>query len=381
MVPSPTWARACSVDELRTAGQLAATLERVRLALFWHEDRPWAIGNTCNHKGGPLAGGHRRDEYVMCPWHAWEYSVKTGKGPPPYDEEAVASHACEVRPASGGAGGAGDVWVDLEPRSPRVLLRHPPHALARPVQLEQHERPRVLGLSTTAMDRGNPRFSTSEHLLEHALAHAASQCGAETQLIRLRDLAFRECEGNYSKAARACTWPCAITERDPDDQLTPVYEGLVHWCDVVIVATPIRWGQPAALYTKMVERMNCVQNQVTIADKVLIQRKVAAFVITGGQDNIQAVAGEMLTFFGELGFVFPQFPFIAHSRGWSAEDMERNVRAVQASDELRAGARELVARAIDASRHLHPPGHFERGGRKADGAGDAPALDADAVAG
>ncbi|HZL99925.1 MAG TPA: NAD(P)H-dependent oxidoreductase, partial [Planctomycetota bacterium] len=248
-------------------------------------------------------------------------------------------------------------------------------------RLGPHDKPRVLGLSTTAMDKANPRFSTSEHLLEHALQHAASECGAETQLIRLRDLAFRECEGNYSKAARACTWPCAITERDPDDQLTPVYEGLVHWCDVVIVATPIRWGQPAALYAKLVERMNCVQNQVTIANKALIQRKVAAFVITGGQDNIQAVAGQMLTFFGELGFVFPQFPFIAHSRGWSAEDMERNVRCVQASEALRAGARELVARALETSRHLHVPGHFERGGRKADGAEDAPPLDADAVAG
>ena len=39
---------------------------------------------------------------------------------------------------------------------------------------------------------------------------------------------------------------------------------------------------------------------------------------------MQAVVGQMLTFFGEIGCQFPQFPFIAHSRGWSAEDMERN---------------------------------------------------------
>jgi hypothetical protein len=29
-------------------------------------------------------------------------------------------------------------------------------------------------------------------------------------------------------------------------------------------------------------------------------------------------------FFAELGFIFPQFPYIEHSRGWSHEDMERN---------------------------------------------------------
>ena len=143
----------------------------------------------------------------------------------------------------------------------------------------------------------------------------------------------------------------------------------MHWCDAVIVATPIRWGQPAALYTKMVERMNCVQNQVTIANKVLIQRKVAAFIITGGQDNIQMVAGEMLTFFGELGFVFPQFPFIAHSRGWSAEDMEHNVELVRGSEELRDGTRALLDRALDLAGRLRESrmctASIERGGRKA----------------
>ncbi len=369
MAPDPNWQRACSVAELRARGSLAVVAGRARLALFFHDGAPHAIANVCNHKGAPLAGGQRNGEFVKCPWHAWEYSVVTGKGRPPYDVEAVATHACEVRRATDGAE---EVWVDANASTPRVPTHHDPHPLARPVVHEPHAKPRVLGLSTTAMDKDNPRFSTSDHLLEHALAHAETALGAETKLIRLRELSFRDCEGNYSKAARACTWPCAITERDPADELVAVYEGLVHWCDVVLVATPIRWGAPSALYVKMVERMNTIQNQMTIANKVLIENKVAAFVITGGQDNIQAVAGQMLTFFGELGFQFPQFPFIAHSRGWSAEDMERNVRAVQGSDDLRAGAAELVARAIETSRHLHPAGHYSRSGRKASREVNAP---------
>ncbi|TAH38712.1 MAG: (2Fe-2S)-binding protein [Planctomycetota bacterium] len=354
---APRWVLACTLSDLAEQGAVALTLEHARVALFWHEGRPYAISNVCNHKGGPLAEGRVRGEYVLCPWHAWEYSVKTGKGPPGYDEETVPTYAVEVR--------GGEVWVNLEPATPRRKLEHPPHPLARKVQHEHHERPRVLGISTTAMDGDNPRFSASDHLLEHALEHARTDLGADTQLQRLRELSFRPCEGNYSKAARACTWPCAITERDPADQLTPVYEGIVHWADVVLIATPIRWGAPSSLYFKMIERMNCIQNQVTIAGRSLIERKVAAFIIMGGQDNIQSVAGQMLMFFGELGFQFPPFPFIAHSRGWDAEDMHRNVQAVQASASLRAGARELVARAIETSRHLHDPGHFERGGRKA----------------
>ena len=118
----------------------------------------------------------------------------------------------------------------------------------------------------------------------------------------------------------------------------------------------------------MIERMNCIQNQVTIGDRVLLQNKVVGGIITGGQDNVQAVAGQMLGFFGELGCQFPQFPYIAHSRGWSAEDMERNVAAVQASEGLALASRELVDRSIDLAARLlattpPPPPRAGRKGR------------------
>jgi multimeric flavodoxin WrbA len=218
------------------------------------------------------------------------------------------------------------------------------------------------------MDGEYPRYSTSDALLEVAIAHAAGH-GCETQLIKLNALKFRHCEGYYSKSAHACTWPCSITEMDPADELDRVYEALVHWSDVLIVSTPIRWGSASSLYFKMRERMNCVQNQITIRDNVLIRDKVAAFIITGGQDNIQSVAGEMMAFFSELGFSFPQFPFIAHSRGWSAEDMERNVEIVKQSAELREASGQLVDRATELAEFLRgrPPQkeRMSRGGRKA----------------
>ena len=46
-----------------------------------------------------------------------------------------------------------------------------------------------------------------------------------------------------------------------------VYEALVHWADAIIVATPIRWGAASSLYFKMAERLNCVQNAVTIRNQ------------------------------------------------------------------------------------------------------------------
>ena len=148
-----------------------------------------------------------------------------------------------------------------------------------------------------------------------------------------------------------------------------VYDALVHWADAILVATPIRWGAASSLYFKMAERLNCVQNAITLGNQVLIRNKVAGFIIVGGQDNIQGVAGQMLGFFAELGFIFPQFPYIAHSRGWSHEDMEHNVEIVRDSVELADAARDLAKRCLELAEHLvarvEAPCAIGRGGRKA----------------
>jgi integrase len=77
----------------------------------------------------------------------------------------------------------------------------------------------------------------------------------------------------------------------------------------------------------------------------------------------------MLGFFAEIGFHFPQFPYIAHSRGWTAEDMGRNIDIVMHSRELRHGARSLAAHAVDMAQllldHETAPHTMDRGERKA----------------
>ena len=332
--------------ELGEGGVKAVTAGRTRLALSWARGEFGAVSGSCNHVGGPLGEGRLDGDYLVCPWHHWKFHRVTGLGEPGYEEDAVPRYRLKEE--------GGRLWVDVEAASPRTRKPHAPHPLTRPVRREDGP-PRVVGISATAMDRAYPRYSTSDALLEVALDHARGKLGAETRLLKLNDLQFRACEGYYSKSARACTWPCSITQMDKKDEMEQVYEAVVFWADVILISTPIRWGQPSALYQKMVERMNCVQNQITIKNRVLIRDKVAAFIITGGQDNVQAVAGQMLMFFAEIGCRFPPFPFIAHSRGWSAEDMERNVDQVRRSEPLRQAARELVERSLEAAREILTP--------------------------
>ena len=354
------WVDVGSTSDLSKRPLTGVTVNNLKVAITHVGGTFGALSGVCNHAGGPLADGRIDGEYVTCPWHNWKYHFRTGLGEPGFEIDAVPSYDVKVE--------RGRVLVSPAPVTKRTRGSHPPHPVARRIQ-RAPGRVRVLGISTTNMDMQNPRYSTSDDLLAEAVHHAATELDVDTQTIHLAGLRFRPCEGYYSKSAHACTWPCSITQMDPKDQMEVVYEAIVHWADAIVVATPIRWGNASSLYYRMVERMNCVQNQVTIANRVLLRNKVASFIITGGQDNVQAVAGQMLGFFAEVGCHFPQFPYIAHSRGWSAEDMENNTRAVMMSPELREGARSLVARAVDMAQllldHEEAPHTTARGGRKA----------------
>jgi nitrite reductase/ring-hydroxylating ferredoxin subunit/multimeric flavodoxin WrbA len=359
MAQAEDWIDIGSAQELAQVPLQRGKVGDIPVAISCRDGQFGVVSNVCNHAGGPLGDGRLDGDYIVCPWHGWKFHRCSGVGEPGFEEDRVPAFPVKVE--------GGRVRVNAAAPSRRTKAPHPPHPLARPIERAQGPL-RLAGISTTVMDKGNPRFSGSDHLLGHALK-AAAEAGAQTRLIHLNDLKFRACEGYYSKAAQACTWPCSITQMDESDELDRVYDALVHWADAVIVASPIRWGTASSLYFKMAERLNCIQNQITIHNRMLIRNKVAGFIIVGGQDNVQMVAGQMLGFFAELGFIFPQFPYVAHSRGWSHEDMENNVAIVRSSQELAEGAQMLAKRLLDLAGHLiaqgEAPASIERGGRKA----------------
>lgn len=323
-------------------------IDEKRIVISYSDGQFGALNARCNHMGGPLAKGKIKNGCIECPWHYWSFHHQSGK---------ASEKSFEPLASSGGAVSSfplkienGMVFIDTANESERVRPNYNPmHSVAREPKREPGKI-RVLGISTTPMDKEHPRFSTSEELLKSTLKKAQAELNVETQYLSLSELSFRHCEGFYSKSEKACTWPCSITKMDPSDEMVKVYEGLIHWADVVLVATPIRWGSASSLYYKMTERLNAIQNQITLKDRVLIKDKVASFIITGGQDNIQSVAGQMLTFFGELGFTAPAFPFVAHSLGWTAEDMEANMDTVRKSEYLHTQSFELLERAVDLSK-------------------------------
>jgi multimeric flavodoxin WrbA len=213
----------------------------------------------------------------------------------------------------------------------------------------------ILGISCTNMPLDyTVNRSTSEMSLVRALNHAKTAHNCNTVHVKLRELEFGFCEGYYSSNKKACEWPCAVSDRDGDkDKMDVIYYGLTEWADIMVVSTPIRYGNPTALYFKMVERLNTIHNQVTLHDKHLIKDKVACFLITGGQDNVQHTAGEMITFFSEMGFMMPRYSYAAWTRGWYAEHMAKSFDLCMTNKEFANDIMRVIDTAVDLKRRLN----------------------------
>lgn len=349
----------CSTDEVQEGKSKTFTLiggdNKIDIALFNINGKFYALSDVCMHKGGPLSEGNLDGHIVTCPWHGWKYSVIDGKSPHE-GGDSVSTYPVTVS--------ENKVYVSAVPATVGTRISKPHKAYQElDVAVKQHIASvsdlqslptetaiRVLGISTTNTDKVAPRKSTSEAALQFALDYAKEKSGAETVMIKLRDMNFRHCEGYYSKNANACIFPCSISELDKEDQMIEIYGRMIIWADVVVVATPIRWGNASSLYYQMVQRMNCVQNQIITNNNYIIRDKVGAFIITGGQDNIQHVAGELLSFWSQLGLVFGKFPFVGWSRGWYAEDTENNYKEEIDSEKFKQDIKRTIGGAIEISR-------------------------------
>jgi NAD(P)H-dependent nitrite reductase small subunit len=89
------WVSVGPADMLRPGQGTAVMADGLDLALFNVEGEYFCIDNMCPHREGPLADGDLEDDVVICPWHAWQVSVRTGEVV--YNPSmCVATHACRI---------------------------------------------------------------------------------------------------------------------------------------------------------------------------------------------------------------------------------------------------------------------------------------------
>ncbi|HLD75828.1 MAG TPA: NAD(P)H-dependent oxidoreductase [Candidatus Norongarragalinales archaeon] len=162
---------------------------------------------------------------------------------------------------------------------------------------------KAVGISTSTRPEYGGKFSHSKVILSEVMGHLGDR-GAETQLIDAKTLNLYECAGYYSRGQTECIFPCKTSIARKDDQMKMIYRALLE-SDVVIWATPIRWGMYSALIKKIIERMNCIENMQSVFGMNLIENKVAGFVTIGHEDGAQNTAGLLAMTMSAMGWNIP----------------------------------------------------------------------------
>ena len=151
------WVDVGAAEDFKRAPLREAKLGERLVAVSFKDGKFGVISNVCNHVGGPLGKGRLDGEFVVCPWHQYKFHRCTGEGEPGYEADKVPGYGVKEE--------NGRLLVTAKPTSKRGHLPHEPHPLTRSTDRAPGGL-RVGGISTTAMDAKNPRFSTSEHLLQ-----------------------------------------------------------------------------------------------------------------------------------------------------------------------------------------------------------------------
>ena len=76
----PGFVKLATLEELPPGGSKEVEHEGRIYALFNVGGVISAIDGICPHQGGPLAEGPLDGTCVTCPWHGWQFDVRTGKG-------------------------------------------------------------------------------------------------------------------------------------------------------------------------------------------------------------------------------------------------------------------------------------------------------------
>ncbi len=111
-----------TLGEIPPGGRKVAEVEGRSIGVFNLGGQFFALLNRCPHQGGPLCLGQqsgllqarvpgeytytRKGEIVRCPWHGWEFDLKTGRSW--FDPVRTRVRSYPVRVESREAGGGAD---------------------------------------------------------------------------------------------------------------------------------------------------------------------------------------------------------------------------------------------------------------------------------
>lgn len=101
----PNWIRVAATDDCPPGTSLELVAGDRIVALFNVNGAFHALDGVCPHQGGPLGKGCLDGSIVTCPWHGWQFDVRTGQH---QLSRTIRQPTFPVRVDDG------SVWLDLE---------------------------------------------------------------------------------------------------------------------------------------------------------------------------------------------------------------------------------------------------------------------------
>ncbi len=71
--------KVAAITDLPPGSAMTVSAKGKAIALFNVGGTVYATDDTCLHQGGPLGEGILQGDTIVCPWHMWEYNVRTGE--------------------------------------------------------------------------------------------------------------------------------------------------------------------------------------------------------------------------------------------------------------------------------------------------------------
>jgi nitrite reductase/ring-hydroxylating ferredoxin subunit len=120
-----------TIDDIPPGKRKLVKVKGREIGIFNVDGEYFAVGNRCPHEGASLCKGRlvglvessepgsyqfsRRGELLRCPWHGWEFDLRTGKSWCEPDRTKVRSF--ELKVESGGALVEGELQAETFPVS------------------------------------------------------------------------------------------------------------------------------------------------------------------------------------------------------------------------------------------------------------------------
>jgi nitrite reductase/ring-hydroxylating ferredoxin subunit len=89
-----TFVALCPTADLAPGTGKTVTAQGKELAVFNVDGAFHVLDNECPHRGGPLGEGELEGCILTCPWHAWQFDVRSGESVT--DDSKVAVYECKV---------------------------------------------------------------------------------------------------------------------------------------------------------------------------------------------------------------------------------------------------------------------------------------------